>query len=90
MDASARARASGAKQHEAGPAPGTPQLASRIALCMHRQEHRADRRPLSTHCACYTCCRHSRAYIHHLLQTKEILAQVSDASRDAVCVWKAS
>ena len=88
-DASTGARASGAKQHGAEPAPGTPQLASRIALCMHRQEHIADRRPLSTHCACYTCCRHSRAYIHHLLQTKEILAQVLDPSRDAVCVWEA-
>ena len=86
MDASAGARASGAKQHGAEPAPGTPQLASSIALCMYRQEHRADRRPLSIHCACYTCCRHSRAYIHHLLQTKEILAQVSDPSRDAVCM----
>ena len=87
--ASIGAGASGAKQHGAEPAPSTPQLASRIALCMHRQEHRADRRPLSTHCACYTCSRHSRAYVYHLLQTKEILAQVPEPSRDAVCVWEA-
>ena len=77
-DVSTGARESRAKQHGAEPAPGTAQLHSRIALDMYRQEHRADKRPLGTHCACYTCCRHSRAYVHHLLQTKEILAQVSD------------
>lgn len=30
--------------------------------------------PLSSGCKCFTCVRHHRAYVHHLLQTKEMLA----------------
>lgn len=62
---------------------GTPEplggqygLPSSIVLNMWDARHRADSCPLSAHCACSTCQRHSRAYIHHLLKTKEILAQV--------------
>jgi queuine tRNA-ribosyltransferase subunit QTRTD1 len=33
-----------------------------------------DLSPLSAGCKCYTCKRHHRAYIHHLLQAKEMLA----------------
>jgi tRNA-guanine family transglycosylase len=29
--------------------------------------------PLSAHCACYACRRHSRAYIHHLICAHEML-----------------
>jgi queuine tRNA-ribosyltransferase len=35
-----------------------------------------DEHPISTDCTCYTCQNHSRAYIRHLLQTREILASV--------------
>jgi queuine tRNA-ribosyltransferase accessory subunit len=30
--------------------------------------------PLSPRCACYACTRHHSAYVHHLLQAKEMLA----------------
>lgn len=35
--------------------------------------HAADPRPLDPDCACYTCRRYSRAYIHHLLKCDEML-----------------
>jgi queuine tRNA-ribosyltransferase subunit QTRTD1 len=34
----------------------------------------ADLSPLAAGCTCYACKRHHRAYIHHLLQVKEMLA----------------
>jgi queuine tRNA-ribosyltransferase subunit QTRTD1 len=37
---------------------------------------RTDTRPLVEGCTCYACERHSRAYIHHLLRTHEMLAMV--------------
>jgi len=35
--------------------------------------HRYDRSPVDEHCACYTCQNYSRAYLHHLDKTSEIL-----------------
>lgn len=35
-----------------------------------------DSRPLLDSCDCYTCTKHTRAYIHHLLDTHEILGTV--------------
>lgn len=35
-----------------------------------------DTRPLDAHCACPCCAQHTRAYVHHLLRTHEILAGV--------------
>jgi queuine tRNA-ribosyltransferase len=35
--------------------------------------HRADPRPLDETCACYTCRHFSRAYLHHLDRSKEML-----------------
>jgi queuine tRNA-ribosyltransferase len=35
--------------------------------------HRDDPRPLDDACACPACRKHSRAYLHHLINTKEIL-----------------
>ncbi|CAI5990055.1 unnamed protein product [Closterium sp. NIES-64] len=32
--------------------------------------------PISRTCACYTCTRHTRAYLHHLLDAHEMLALV--------------
>ena len=68
---------------DAAASEGTPEplggqygLPSSIVLNMWDARHRANSRPLSAHCACSTCQRHSRAYVHHLLRTKEILAQV--------------
>lgn len=34
---------------------------------------KADKRPLDEHCSCYTCQHFSRAYLHHLDRSKEIL-----------------
>lgn len=41
-----------------------------VAVC------RLDKGPLVAGCSCFTCKNHSRAYIHHLLQTHEMLAGV--------------
>jgi queuine tRNA-ribosyltransferase subunit QTRTD1 len=38
--------------------------------------HRMDKGPLVQGCSCFTCANHSRAYIHHLLHTHEMLAGV--------------
>lgn len=35
-----------------------------------------DKRPLVAGCSCFTCANHSRAYMHHLLHTHEMLASV--------------
>ncbi|GAQ82287.1 Queuine/other tRNA-ribosyltransferase [Klebsormidium nitens] len=37
---------------------------------------REDPRPLLPGCQCYTCRNHTRAYLHHLLNAHEMLAQV--------------
>ncbi|GLJ17165.1 hypothetical protein SUGI_0297210 [Cryptomeria japonica] len=37
--------------------------------------YRNDTSPLMESCTCYTCQRHTKAYIHHLLSTHEMLAQ---------------
>ncbi len=37
---------------------------------------RQDSRPLVPGCSCFACTNHSRAYIHHLLHTHELLAGV--------------
>lgn len=38
--------------------------------------HRLDKGPLVQGCSCFTCQNHSRAYVHHLLHTHEMLAGV--------------
>lgn len=35
-----------------------------------------DATPLVAGCACYSCAHHTRAYIHHLLHTHEMLATI--------------
>ncbi len=45
-------------------------------MSMHSDRFRRDTRPLSPGCSCHTCRRHTRAYIHHLLNANEMLAQV--------------
>ena len=37
-------------------------------------QYARDERPISDHCTCYTCRHHSRAYIRHLIQVREMLA----------------
>ncbi|GAX79060.1 hypothetical protein CEUSTIGMA_g6500.t1 [Chlamydomonas eustigma] len=38
--------------------------------------HRLDKGPLLKGCTCFTCKKHSRAYVQHLLQVHEMLAEV--------------
>ncbi|CAM9180599.1 unnamed protein product, partial [Choristocarpus tenellus] len=45
-------------------------------LNLHEHCYREDKRSLVEGCTCPCCRSHSRAYIHHLLVTKEILGQV--------------
>ena len=44
-----------------------------LAVDLWPVAHAASVQPLMPNCTCYTCTRHHRAYIHHLLQTKEML-----------------
>lgn len=44
-------------------------------ICLRSVSFRLDESPLVDGCKCYTCRKHSRAYIHHLLNTHEMLAQ---------------
>lgn len=39
-------------------------------------KYRYDEKPLEDDCKCYACKNHSRAYIHHLVKAKEILASM--------------
>ena len=39
-------------------------------------KYRTDTSPLLENCACHTCAHHTRAYVHHLLQCREMTASV--------------
>lgn len=41
-------------------------------LRIKNAEYSLDERPIDSHCDCYTCQRHSRAYIHHLIKVDEV------------------
>lgn len=41
---------------------------------LRNSRHRSDPRPLDEECPCPACQDHSRAYLHHLIKAKEILA----------------
>jgi queuine tRNA-ribosyltransferase len=45
----------------------------RGALNLKNARHAEDPRPLDSDCACPTCALHSRAYLHHLVRSGEIL-----------------
>lgn len=45
-------------------------------LKMRNKQYAEDQGPLDPACACYTCRRHTRAYIRHLSQAKEMLAGI--------------
>ncbi len=48
----------------------------RGAVNLNNARHAEDPRPLDEDCACPACRNHSRAYLHHLVRLKEILASV--------------
>jgi len=37
-------------------------------------QYARDERPISDTCTCYTCQHHSRAYLRHLIQAREMLS----------------
>ena len=45
-----------------------------LGLDLWSTDHLTDLSSLSPGCKCYACTRHHRAYLHHLLQAKEMLA----------------
>jgi queuine tRNA-ribosyltransferase len=42
-------------------------------LNLRNARHRDDPRPIDEKCACPACANHSRAYLHHLIRSEEIL-----------------
>ena len=46
------------------------------SISLHSPHHKLSPLPLHPHCRCYTCTHHTRAYLHHLLVVKEMLAHV--------------
>ena len=42
-------------------------------LNLRNARHRDDPRPIDEHCSCPACANHSRAYLHHLIRSEEIL-----------------
>ena len=48
-------------------------FASRGDIRIRNAEHRNSEKPLDEECDCYTCKNYSRAYLHHLDKTNEIL-----------------
>ncbi len=47
---------------------------SKGLLNIRNAEYKKDESPLDENCSCYTCRKFSRAYLRHLLHTKELLA----------------
>uniref|UniRef100_A0A8C5QL71 Queuine tRNA-ribosyltransferase accessory subunit 2 n=1 Tax=Leptobrachium leishanense TaxID=445787 RepID=A0A8C5QL71_9ANUR len=45
-------------------------------ICLKEKRFREDFRPLLQNCTCYCCRNHTRAYVHHLLASKELLAGI--------------
>ena len=49
---------------------------SSFEMNLHCDAFTDDMRPLVEGCTCYCCARYTRAYLHHFLVTKEMLAEV--------------
>ncbi len=45
-------------------------------LNLRNARHRDDPRPIDEHCGCPACKSHSRAYLHHLIRSEEILGSM--------------
>ncbi|ABD45434.1 queuine tRNA-ribosyltransferase [Ehrlichia chaffeensis str. Heartland] len=41
---------------------------------LRNERFKIDTNPIEPDCLCFTCCNHSRGYIHHLLKAQELLA----------------
>ncbi|MDY6873614.1 MAG: tRNA guanosine(34) transglycosylase Tgt, partial [Chloroflexota bacterium] len=49
-------------------------MTARGRMNMMNAQYARDERPISENCDCYTCQHHTRAYIRHLLQAREMLS----------------
>jgi queuine tRNA-ribosyltransferase len=56
------------------PSEGTTSDPRPLAFDLWSPSFKVDTAPLNASCECYTCKNHHRAYIHHLLSAKEMLA----------------
>ncbi|RLL99300.1 hypothetical protein CFD26_104109 [Aspergillus turcosus] len=56
------------------PFEGTTSEPRPLAFDLWSSSFKVDTTPLNASCECYTCKSHHRAYIHHLLSAKEMLA----------------
>ena len=45
-----------------------------VMILYHIHRYAEEFKPIMDNCKCYSCLHHTRAYIHHLLVTKELLA----------------
>jgi len=61
---------------EASAGDGTSDDGDGYRLCLRAPCFVLDARPLLPGCACFACARHSRGYVHHLLEAHEMLAEV--------------
>lgn len=76
-DASQRLEASGCSDADGlSNSSGTAGARDDTKLNLWALTYKLDSRPLVSGCPCLTCTAHSRAYVHHLLQTHEMSAQV--------------
>ncbi|XP_031219795.1 queuine tRNA-ribosyltransferase accessory subunit 2 isoform X3 [Mastomys coucha] len=57
-------------------ATGCNQEMTSFEINLKEKKYQEDFEPLVRGCSCYCCKNHTRAYIHHLLMTKELLAGV--------------
>jgi len=58
------------------PVHAEPDKRLAMGIDMWTADHATDVSPLTPSCGCYTCQKHHRAYIQHLLSAKEMLAWV--------------
>lgn len=59
------------------PAPDIESVSNTpLGIDMWSLHHAQDLSPLNARCKCYACTHHHRAYVHHLLTVKEMLAWV--------------
>lgn len=54
--------------------PREGNLQNKFRIDMKKSTYAKDQRPLSKDCSCYTCKNFTRAYIHHLFKSGELLA----------------
>eukprot|EP00884_Botryococcus_braunii_P013285 jgi/Botrbrau1/21958/Bobra.0249s0081.1 len=69
-------RRSGEDGEQDGEAAGVMLGSDDTKINIWAEGYRRDPGPLLVGCQCFTCRKHSRAYVHHLLMSHEMLAQV--------------